>query len=103
MPVEATLDLHGLTQAAAHQALSRFVLTGYHQGRRCVLVVTGKGAGSDNPEGRGVLRRALPLWLEAPDLRPCLLAIASARPNHGGTGACYLLLRRKRDPKRTPE
>ncbi len=99
MPVEATLDLHGCTQATAHRALSRFVLGSYHRGHRCVLVITGKGPPGHtegHEEGRGVLRRALLLWLDDPELRPCVLATAPAKPRHGGDGARYLLLRRQR-------
>jgi DNA-nicking Smr family endonuclease len=92
-PIEAQLDLHGMTQADAHRALSGFVAASREAGRRCVLVITGRGLNSD--EG-GILRRAVPRWLDEPGMRPSLLAIAPARPHHGGAGALYLLLRRRR-------
>jgi DNA-nicking Smr family endonuclease len=57
---------------------------------RCVAVVTGKGS---TPEG-GVLRRELPHWLNAPDLRPLLLG--AAHPHAANPGAVHLLLRRRR-------
>ncbi|HEV8677802.1 MAG TPA: Smr/MutS family protein [Stellaceae bacterium] len=88
-PVEATLDLHGLTQDEAHRALSRFVAGARAAGRRCVLVVTGHGRTSG-----GVLKSAVPRWLDEPGLRPHLLARAPAQPKDGGTAALYLLLRR---------
>ncbi len=90
-PVEATLDLHGMTQEEAHRALSRFVTASRAAGRRCVLVVTGHGRMSG-----GVLKAAVPRWLAEPELRQHVLAIASARPQHGGSGALYVLLRRSR-------
>jgi DNA-nicking Smr family endonuclease len=93
MPVAGTLDLHGMTQTEAHAALSRFILHGYHNGRRCVLVITGKGRES---EGRGVLRRNVPRWLDEPALRPCILALTPAKQAHGGDGAFYVLLRRRK-------
>ena len=92
-PIEARLDLHGRTQAEAHRALAGFVHASYQAGRRCVLVITGRGLG---PEGPGVLKSAVPRWLEAAELGRHILATAPAQPHHGGAGALYLLLRRKR-------
>lgn len=97
-PIEAKLDLHGLTQAQAHGTLARFLKASVERGRRCVLIVTGKGLGSrDAPAGgEGVLRRAVPRWLNGPELRPLVVALAEARPEHGGAGALYVLLKRRR-------
>ena len=88
-PVDATLDLHGLTQEEAHRALVRCITGWRAAGRRCVLVVTGHGRASG-----GVLKAAVPRWLAEPDLRRDVLAIAPARPQHGGAGSLYVLLRR---------
>jgi DNA-nicking Smr family endonuclease len=88
-PVEADLDLHGMTQAEAHRALSRFVPGSRAAGRRCVLVITGHGRISG-----GVLKAAVPRWLGEPGLRPHVLAITPAQPRAGGDGALYVLLRR---------
>ncbi|MGH7045736.1 MAG: Smr/MutS family protein [Stellaceae bacterium] len=92
-PIEARLDLHGRTQAEAHRELAEFVDAAYRAGRRCVLIITGRGLG---PNGPGVLKRAVPRWLAQPGLRRHVLAIAAAQPRHGGAGALYLLLRRQR-------
>jgi len=86
-PVEASLDLHGMTQAEAHRALAGFVTGSRAAGRRCVLVITGHGRSSG-----GILKSAVPRWLHEPELRHHVLAIAPARPQHGGSGALYLLL-----------
>jgi DNA-nicking Smr family endonuclease len=91
--IEARLDLHGMTQAEAHRQLAAFIGMSREFGRRCVLVITGRGLG---PGGSGVLKSSLPRWLEEPELRSQILAIASAQPRHGGAGAIYLLLRRNR-------
>lgn len=99
LPLAGTLDLHGMTQAAAHAALEAFVHRGWNRGHRFVVIVTGKGRGEDDwgrPQ-RGVLRRMVPRWLAEPGLAPFVLATAPARPQHGGEGALYLLLRRKRE------
>lgn len=93
--IEDRLDLHGMTQAEAHRALNAFVRNSRHAGRRCVLVITGRGFG---PHRTGVLKGAVPRWLEEAELRPQILAIAPAQPRDGGAGALYLLLRRRRGP-----
>jgi DNA-nicking Smr family endonuclease len=87
--IEARLDLHGMTQAEAHRALFGFVAGSRTSGRRCVLVITGHGR-----LGGGVLKSAVPRWLHEPELCRHVLAIAPARPQHGGAGALYVLLRR---------
>lgn len=91
MSIEARLDLHGMTQIEAHRALTAFVAGQHESGRRCVLVVTGKGR-----EGGGVLRAMVPQWLNAAELRPRVLAFNYAQPRDGGDGALYILLRRRR-------
>jgi len=97
-PIEARLDLHGKTEAEAHHALAAFIHSSSEAGRRCVLVITGRGFGSSGP---GVLKSAVPRWLEEAGLRRKILAIARAQPRDGGAGALYLLLRRHRaDPPR---
>jgi DNA-nicking Smr family endonuclease len=88
-PIEATLDLHGMTQSEAHRALSGFVAASRRLGRRGVIVVTGHGRTTG-----GILKAAVPRWLDEPDLRRHVLMIAPARPQHGGNGALYVLLRR---------
>lgn len=85
--LEARLDLHGLTEQQAHHAVDRFVELSWAGGRRLVLVITGKG---------GVLRALLPRWLAASRHRGRVLALSEAAPRHGGSGAYYLRLRRRR-------
>ena len=92
LPVEARLDLHGMSQVEAHIALTGFIESAANRGRRCVLIITGKGV-----RGEGVLRRSVPRWLNDERLRPYLLAIENAQPEDGGHGALYILLRRQRE------
>jgi len=87
---ERTLDLHGRRAQDAHAAVHAFLAEAYADGLRCVAVITGRGS---SPEG-GVLRRELPHWLNAPDLRRILLG--AAHPHSANTGAVHLLLRRRR-------
>jgi DNA-nicking Smr family endonuclease len=92
MPIDARLDLHGMTQEAAHRALDRFIAHAVERGQRLVLVITGKGR-LDSP---GVLRDAVPRWLAAGAQGPRVLLSATAQPRHGGGGALYVYLRRRR-------
>lgn len=89
-PAVRKLDLHGHTASAAHRALGPFLEAAAADGVRCVEIVTGRGAG---PEG-GVLRRELPHWLNAPELRSLILG--AAYPHAANQGAVRVLLRRKR-------
>jgi DNA-nicking Smr family endonuclease len=102
MTPEARIDLHGMTLAHAHPALSGFILRAQARGLRLVLVITGKGdrpaPGDDGPipAGRGILRRQVPHWLGQPPLAALVLDIRPAHPRHGGAGAFYVWLRRPR-------
>ncbi len=93
MAIDRRLDLHGMTEAAAHAALDRFVRRAWHEGVRVLLVITGKGSVR---EGGGVLRRNLPRWLAAGENAAHVLRIEQAQLRHGGQGAYYVLLRRRR-------
>ena len=88
---ERTLDLHGRRAQDAHAAVRRFLHEAQQDGLRCVAIVTGKGSIGQEP---GVLRRELPHWLNAPELRPLLLGAAHFAA--GNPGAVLLLLRRPR-------
>lgn len=105
LDLDGRLDLHGLTQAQAHATLIRFLATAQTRGAKTVLVITGKGAtgARDNPFGyadhtdgeRGILRRAVPLWLKSPELRGIVIGFETAHRAHGGDGALYIRVRRK--------
>ncbi len=93
-PIDARLDLHGMTQAQAHAALARFLCRAQAEGAKNVLVIT--GAGTRGAAGaRGVLRRQVPLWLHLPEFRPYVLGFEPAHIGHGGEGALYVRLRRQ--------
>jgi len=96
--VDARLDLHGLTQAAAHTRLHGFLRGAQGSGYSLVLVITGKGdAGfAMSGQGRGVLRRLVPQWLSAPDMRTIVVGFEPASRTHGGEGALYVRVRRIR-------
>ncbi len=92
LPIDGTLDLHGMTQAEAHERLEGFVQRAYARKKRCLLIITGKGR-----SGPGVLRQKLPQWLSLPPLQGMVLKIYPAAAEHGGSGAWYVYLKRQRD------
>ena len=94
LEIEGKIDLHGRTQQAAHDDLLAFLRRARDHGKRCVLVVTGKGMTSSKT---GILRQAVPRWLNEPGFRPLVLAFDYAEPQHGGEGALYVLLKRVRE------
>lgn len=91
LPIEGKVDLHGLTQREAHSLLLSFLRRAQEDGRRHVLVVTGKGTSLGS---EGVLRRAVPGWLATPPFRLLVSGHEWAATRHGGAGALYVRLRR---------
>jgi len=92
--IDGRIDLHGLTQADAHAALARFLRQAQARDAKVVLVITGKGGGTH--DGRGVLRRQVPLWLEGVEFRSLVIGFDLAGIGHGGEGALYVRVRRGR-------
>jgi len=93
---EAKLDLHGTTLIAAERAVTRFIADASEQNLRVVLIVTGKGTRLEG--GRvfgGRIRAEFPGWLERPENRARIAGVRPAHPRHGGSGAFYVLLRRR--------
>ena len=93
--IEARLDLHGMTQMRAHQALARFLQRAHGEGLTFVLIITGKGKAGAGSE-RGVLRRQVPQWLSLPEFRALVVGFEEAHIGHGGEGALYVRIRRAR-------
>ncbi len=108
--IDARVDLHGMRQSEAHGALRRFLFTAVSKGHRMVLVITGKGgrrrASVHDPgaeevfyegsQGAGVLRRQVPMWLRDPEFQPIVVGFTTAHVRHGGEGALYVQLRRRK-------
>ncbi len=97
---EGKIDLHGMTLDRAHPILTGFVMSAHAQGKRLILVVTGKGKQRDEggpiPVRHGVLRHQVPQWLSMQPMKSVVLQIAQAHVSHGGGGAYYVYLRRHR-------
>ena len=86
--VEARLDLHGMNRAQAYDALYPFITRAQSGGKRCVLVITGKGEKDHRYEG--ILRQALPEWLSESRYNRLVLTHVPAHKRDGGGGAFYI-------------
>ena len=99
--VEAVLDLHGLTEDEAFAKVDSFIPQNYALGRRCVMIITGKGIRVHPDEdifaAKGVLRKQVPQWLNMARLRAMILIYKHPSEKMGGSGALYILLRRNKD------
>jgi DNA-nicking Smr family endonuclease len=95
LPLEDSFDFHGIGFHDAHYKLIKLIEGWQENGKRCVLIITGKG--SRTPKDQKTIRDAFPDWLNDPLLRNKILAYTKAQPKHGGSGAFYLLLRRKKE------
>ena len=97
-PIDATIDLHGHTQVTARKTLLAFLINARLSDKRCVLVITGKGASAagglpSRGMGTGVLRARLGDWLREEAFRALVVRASPAHPKHGGGGAFYVFLK----------
>lgn len=100
--VDARIDLHGARQLEAHRLLKSFLAGAQERGHRYVLVITGKGSrggGDGGAPGRGILNREVPRWLSEPEFRQFVVSFAPAHKRHGGEGALYVRVRRRKPPE----
>ncbi len=101
MPIEARLDLHGMSREVAHEAVENFIISSAARGLRHVIIITGKGKSKSSAadwlvHGKGVLKENTPYWLSSPKLKPLILKFMQAQPKDGGAGALYIYLKRKK-------
>jgi DNA-nicking Smr family endonuclease len=93
---DALLDLHGHNLATAYDLLDRRLDQAVREGARLLLLVTGKPPGPERPVKRGAIRAAIGDWLAASRHAGAIAAVRNAHPRHGGLGALYIVLRRRR-------
>ena len=100
---DGRIDLHGLTAERAHQALDRRIGAALARGERLVLVITGKGGKRRDADDaafmrddQGVLRQQAPRWLRSGPHAANIVGIFQAHPRHGGAGAFYVYLKKRR-------
>lgn len=94
---DATLDLHGHNLSTAHALLDQRLDAAIASGARLLLLITGKPpAADDHQRRRGAIRAAVHDWLAASRHAGAIAAVRGAHPRHGGAGALYIVLRRRR-------
>ncbi|MFT6791870.1 MAG: DNA-nicking Smr family endonuclease [Cellvibrionaceae bacterium] len=93
-PIDARLDLHRMIIEQARRAVYEFILDCLAHDIRCALIAHGKGERRHPP---AVLKSYVAHWL--PQIEE-VLAFHSAQPQHGGTGACYLMLKKTQKKRR---
>jgi DNA-nicking Smr family endonuclease len=94
--IEGRLDLHGYKLVQAKDRLIHFLEQAQAREKSLVLVITGKGTAAPHGAERGVLKREVPLWLSMPEFRDLVIGFEEAAPSHGGAGALYVRVRRRR-------
>jgi len=90
------LDLHGHNLSTAYDLLDRRLELAIASEARLLLLVTGKPPGTERPVKRGAIRAAVGDWLAGSRHAASIAAVRGAHPRHGGTGALYIVLRRRR-------
>jgi DNA-nicking Smr family endonuclease len=94
---DLVVDLHGHNLAGAYDLLDRGLEQAVNGGARVLLLVTGKPPqGTSRPAKRGAIRAAVGDWLAASRHSGNIAAVRGAHPRHGGSGALYIVLRRRR-------
>lgn len=95
---DMSIDLHGHSLSAAHVRLNQAIASGLARDARVLLVVTGKPPknAADGASRRGVIRAEIGHWLETSPYADRIASVRVAHPRHGGDGALYLVLRRKK-------
>ncbi|MFL6843766.1 MAG: Smr/MutS family protein [Allosphingosinicella sp.] len=93
---DATLDLHGHNLATAYDLLDSRLEQAIADHARLLLLITGKPPGREGPGKRGAIRAAVGDWLAASRHSGRIAAVRNAHPRHGGAGALYIVLRRRR-------
>lgn len=95
---DRTIDLHGHTLASAHAALETGLAQAVARHDRVILLVTGKPPRpeSQRPPRRGAIRASIADWLRLSAYAGSIAAVRNAHPRHGGAGALYIVLRRRR-------
>lgn len=98
--IEAVLDLHGLTEDEAFEKVENFVVQSYNKGKRCIIIITGKGLSIHESDDvfapKGVLKKQVPQWLNMARLRSMILTYKNPSERLGGAGALYILLKRNK-------
>ena len=89
--IDSVIDLHGFFLEKAYDEVYNFVSTSFFLGKKCLLVITGKGGYSGE---RATIRSSIKGWIENSDMVNMVHSISDAADIHGGSGALYLMLKK---------
>jgi DNA-nicking Smr family endonuclease len=92
--IDRRVDFHGMKLDEAFDLLVDVINRGYECGLRCILFITGKGRGSVN--GKDTIKKSIIYWLKSPEIVGKIIKYTEATQTDGGSGALYVLLRRKK-------
>lgn len=97
---EMSIDLHGFTLEGAHKRLNQALSLAIARGVRVLLVITGNPraqvSGMGGQPMRGAIRAEIGDWLALSGYADAIASVRIAHPRHGGRGALYVILRRKK-------
>ncbi|MDR1499011.1 MAG: Smr/MutS family protein [Rickettsiales bacterium] len=93
--IDLKIDFHGLTLEKAFDILLKSVERAYDNGLRCILVITGKGKGTQI--NNNSIKSMIEVWMQHPNISSRVIKYTDALPCDGGTGALYVLLKRKQN------
>ena len=102
--IDKKIDFHGQTLVESEEKFNNTVLECYNGGKRCLLFVTGKGLfKSKDKESiekpklyHGIIRSSFVEWAKSKKLSKYILSFEQASKEHGGEGAFYVYLRKKK-------
>ena len=97
-----SIDLHGYTLDEANKTIENFIKESFSQNINKLIVVTGKGLHSENEKdpyvskNLGILKYSLPEFIKNNlELMDMIIKIEDAKQEDGGSGAFYILLKKK--------
>ena len=102
--IDRRLDLHGYSLTEAYQKFKNEVKKNYNKNKRCLLIITGKGVHNKNQKEKnaipklfyGKIKNSISDWINEDDLKKYILTYQDAGIEHGGDGAIFVYLRKKR-------
>ena len=92
--IDKTIDFHGKTLDEAFDSLLLNIESAFENGLRMLLVITGKGRGTK--EGKESIKSQIEYWMKHPNISSKVIKYTDAQQRDGGTGALYVLLKRKK-------
>tara|TARA_Y100000768_G_C23972953_1_gene681486 strand:+ start:275 stop:814 length:540 start_codon:yes stop_codon:yes gene_type:complete len=102
--IDRRLDLHGYSLAEAQNKFKNEIQKNYNKNKRCLLIITGKGAHKKDKKEEeehpklfyGKIKNSIISWINEEDLKKYVLTYQDAGIEHGGDGAIFVYLRKKK-------